>query len=192
MPTRLTCGVPPRRLSRRRDPRPVGYSLTQTEGTCDSDTEGPLVTPVADANGFAVTLWPADRAYQNLSLGNCVISVVDACDGPLDVIEAGLILHVTSDERDQGIGDGQMSHDMQITGPMTARLRGQAGRDVGWTRIYGPLCCQRLVGTQHGGGVSCAGAAQSEHAGCGQRRHVLCRRGLPVSKGGARDRARLC
>jgi hypothetical protein len=92
------------------------------------DTMPPLVTETnADADGYSVTL-PDDGKTHEFSLSDCVTSVVDRCDGTLDVREVGRILRVTSDERDG-------CRDAVITSDATASLRGIA-RASGNGRVY--------------------------------------------------------
>jgi hypothetical protein len=71
---------------------------------------------------------------QTVSLGDCIASVVDQCDGTLPVT-AGTILHVTSDEAANGDGSGNTAVDIVIVDGQTVQLR--AERDgTGDGRVY--------------------------------------------------------
>jgi hypothetical protein len=64
-----------------------------------------------------------------------VTGAIDACEGPIDLTTAAHITRITSDEPEDGNGDGNTCNDAMITGNDTAQLR--AERDGGSDgRVY--------------------------------------------------------
>jgi hypothetical protein len=128
---------------------PVGTTLdtcTATDGSGNSssctfnvtvrDSAGPTIV----TSGPAV-LWPPNHKYQTFNLSDCVTSVTDGCEGPLDINTAGKITRVTSDEAEDdkltggGNGDGDTCNDIVITGNTSVDLRTERfGRGNG--RVY--------------------------------------------------------
>jgi len=90
-----------------------------------ADTKAPVVS----TSSTAAVFWPPNHKYQAFALADCVTGIVDACDGPLTLANAGAhITRVTSDEAEDdklvknGLGDGDTCNDVVLTGPMTADL----------------------------------------------------------------------
>lgn len=99
------------------------------------DTLPPTVTTKSDANGFCATLWPPSHGYQPFSLSDCITSVVDQCDGPLSIDQAGRVIRITSDEPDNSSGSGNTCNDAVISTPTTFAVRSE--RDGGGDgRVY--------------------------------------------------------
>lgn len=88
------------------------------------DTQPPVVTPAPPA-----LLWPPNHWMRPFDLAECITSVVDACNGDLDVAASATITRITSDEPEDdklgrgGQGDGDTCNDIELTGPRTANLR---------------------------------------------------------------------
>jgi cysteine-rich repeat protein len=102
------------------------------------DTQRPVVVTDPDTG----SLWPPNHKYRSFDVAECITSIVDACEGPIDVADAAIqIRRVTSDEAeddklgDHGQGDGDTCNDIVLTGPRTADLRVERmGRSNG--RVY--------------------------------------------------------
>jgi hypothetical protein len=142
------------------------------------DTLPPVLTPKLDATGFSLTLWPPDHTYRTVSLSDCIQSVADRCEGPLPV--KGTILRVTSDEPENGRGDGDTCDDIVIANDTTVQLRAQrSARGDG--RVYSifaevsdddgnraPLICKVQVPRHRGKAPAIdSGAAYCVGQGCG-------------------------
>ncbi len=59
------------------------------------------------------TMWPPNHKYKTFTLANLVASVQDNCDGPIPVSSV-VITKVTSDEIENGNGDGNTMNDIVI------------------------------------------------------------------------------
>jgi hypothetical protein len=82
--------------------------------TCDfkvtvSDEEAPVIT----TNGQTITLWPPNHSYQTIVLTDVVTSAVDNCDTSVG-LGSVTIAKVTSDEIENGNGDGNTLNDIVI------------------------------------------------------------------------------
>ena len=97
---------------------PVGdttVTCTSTAGpTCSftvtvNDTEAPVIT----TNGQPVTLWPPNHKYETVNVTDLVASASDNCDSGVD-IGSVQITSVSSDEPDNGVGDGNTTNDIVI------------------------------------------------------------------------------
>jgi hypothetical protein len=120
---------------------PVVCSATDGSGNTAScgfsvtvrDTQPP--TPGAEKG---LTLWPPNHQYVTVSLAQCAASARDACSGELPLEQYGRITRVTSDEVEDGLGngDGHTCDDMDVTvGTTSVRLRAErAGTSDG--RVY--------------------------------------------------------
>jgi hypothetical protein len=95
-------------------------------------------TPPEIIVGELVELWPPNHQYHGLTLADCNVRVVDACEGELDTNAVGQILSIYSDEPEDvtGEGDGHTTADIVIVGPSAFKLRAErAGGGDG--RVYG-------------------------------------------------------
>lgn len=80
-------------------------------------------------------LWPPNHSYHRFSLEDCVVSAFDVCEGELDVSTMGMILSISSDEIENGTGDGNTIDDIVIVDQTTFMLRAErAGGGNG--RVY--------------------------------------------------------
>lgn len=73
------------------------------------DTTAPVIT----LNGQSPIMWPPNHSYQTFAVGDFVTSVTDSCATSLDV-SAVVISKVTSDEVENGGGDGNTLNDIVI------------------------------------------------------------------------------
>jgi hypothetical protein len=87
------------------------------------DTKPPVVVTSADR----VSLWPPNHGYHAFHLSDCVTSVKDACGGALDINAKGQITRITSDEVEDGVGngDGKTCFDAKIDSATSASLRAE-------------------------------------------------------------------
>ncbi|MCU1268244.1 MAG: uncharacterized protein JWM21_4562 [Acidobacteria bacterium] len=95
------------------------------------DTTAPTIT----LNGQTPSLWPANHKYQTFQVTNFVSSVTDSCNTSLGVSSV-VIAQVTSDETENGNGDGNTLNDIVIAGDCKS-LQVRAERDGGGNgRVY--------------------------------------------------------
>jgi hypothetical protein len=96
----------------------VGDTLvtcTSTAGpTCDftvtvTDDEAPIII----TNGQSITLWPPNHKYETVNVADLVASAVDNCDAGVG-LGSVVISKVTSDELENGGGDGNTFNDIVI------------------------------------------------------------------------------
>lgn len=96
---------------------PVGETTvvcTSSAGpTCDfkvivTDEEAPVIT-----TNSAITLWPPNHSYSTIAVTDLVVSAVDNCDAGVGVGSV-VITQVTSDEAENGTGDGNTLNDIVI------------------------------------------------------------------------------
>jgi hypothetical protein len=73
------------------------------------DTTAPTIT----LNGQTPSLWPANHKYQSFGVTNFVTGVMDSCNTSLGVSSV-VIEKVTSDEAENGNGDGNTTNDIVI------------------------------------------------------------------------------
>lgn len=85
-----------------------------------------------------VFLWPPDHEYRTLNLADCVESVVDLCEGTLDVNEVGTILSIYSDEPEdaRGGGGGHTLNDIVLVSNSSFMVRAER-QGGGNGRVYG-------------------------------------------------------
>jgi hypothetical protein len=89
------------------------------------DTLPPVITNIT---ATPASLWPPNHKFAEVAI---TVDVTDLCD-PAPVCT---ITSITSNEPDNGLGDGNTAPDYMITGPLTAQLRAErSGRRDG--RLY--------------------------------------------------------
>jgi uncharacterized repeat protein (TIGR01451 family) len=122
---------------------PVGtttltYSATDAHGNTASATQVVTVVdntpPVITLNGQTPSMWPPNHKYQTFLVTNFVTGVTDNC-GAIPVSSV-VITKVTSDETENGNGDGNTSNDIVIAADCKSiQLRSE--RDGGGNgRVY--------------------------------------------------------
>jgi uncharacterized repeat protein (TIGR01451 family) len=88
---------------------PSGNTGTATRTVVVVDTIPPTLT----LNSYAPSLWPANHKYQSFTVTNFVTAVSDSCNTALGVGNV-VIEKVTSDEIENGNGDGNTTNDIVI------------------------------------------------------------------------------
>ena len=122
---------------------PVGtttltYSATDAHGNTGSATQVVTVVdntpPVITLNGQTPSMWPPNHKYQTFLVTNFVTAVTDNCD--TIPVSSVVITQVTSDETENGNGDGNTSNDIVIASDCkSVQLRSE--RDGGGDgRVY--------------------------------------------------------
>ena len=108
-----------------------GSSTDDVEITVVADTELPQLVLAADA----AELWPPNHKPHLIDAADLVASVSDACDTEMSAADV-VFARGTSDEEDNGIGDGNTTGDLAFdVGCMTALVRAErAGPGDG--RVY--------------------------------------------------------
>jgi len=108
----------------------AGNTVTATQTITVIDNTPPTIT----LNGNTPSMWPPNHKYQTFNVTNFVTSVFDNC-GNVTVGDVR-IDHVTSDETENGNGDGNTSNDIIISGDCkSVQLRSE--RDGGGDgRVY--------------------------------------------------------
>jgi hypothetical protein len=71
--------------------------------------------PTINLNGQTPSMWPPNHDYHTFSVTDFVASVTDGCDTSLGIGDV-VISRVTSDEMENGSGDGNTSNDIVIAG----------------------------------------------------------------------------
>ena len=125
------------------DPDVVGsYELTYmvSDGTNTTSTTRTVnvvdtTAPVITLNGVSPTMWPPNHQYQTFSVADFVATVTDSCNTSLG-IGSVVIAQVTSDELENGGGDGNTLNDIVIAADCkSVQLRSErAGSGDG--RVY--------------------------------------------------------
>lgn len=85
----------------------VAVAVTRTVNVVD--TTAPTIT----TNGQTPTMWPPNHKYKTFQVTDFVTGVSDSCDTPLGVSSV-VIAQVTSDETENGNGDGNTNNDIVI------------------------------------------------------------------------------
>jgi hypothetical protein len=82
---------------------------------------GPVVTPIADAHGFAATIRPPmDKSLVAYTLDACARTVVDRCGASLGVDASSHVVKITSDEQPS---NPPGSPEIELTSPTSFQLR---------------------------------------------------------------------
>lgn len=115
----------------------TGYGVgspSSASGTITNvpDSGAPTITLIANVN---MTLWPPNHQYESIAVTDFVASASDNCDPTVDINDV-YILKITSDEAENGNGDGNTLNDIVIGASCkTAQLRSErAGNGDG--RVY--------------------------------------------------------
>ena len=104
------------------DPYPGGtttitWTATDSSGNTSTCTQTYTVTdasaPVIVLNNQPHTLWPPDHSYHSFTVTDFVASASDACDAGVDITDV-YIVKITSDEVEDGPGDGSTLNDIVI------------------------------------------------------------------------------
>ena len=85
-----------------------GNTATTTRTVNVVDTSAPLLTLKSN-----LELWPPNHKYQTVTMSQMVQSISDGCNTGLG-ISSVVIEKVTSDEPDNGLGDGDTANDIVI------------------------------------------------------------------------------
>ena len=84
-----------------------------------TDDEDPVITPAEP-----VALWPPNHSYETINASDLIASVTDNCGGVS--LSSAVITSVSSDEPDNGPGDGNTINDIVIAGDCkSVRLRAE-------------------------------------------------------------------
>lgn len=87
-----------------------GYNTTTVTRTVNVvDT----IAPTINLNGQNITFWPPNHSYKTVNVTDLVASVTDSCDTSIAVSNV-VISKVTSDETENGNGDGNTFNDIVI------------------------------------------------------------------------------
>jgi hypothetical protein len=84
-------------------------SSTKTRTVNVVDTIAPTLT----LKNVSISLWPPNHKYKTINLTDLVLSASDSCDGGIDINDV-VISKVTSDETENGNGDGNTTNDIII------------------------------------------------------------------------------
>jgi hypothetical protein len=104
-------------------PYPVGVTTITwkaVDGSNNTTTGTQTITvkdataPVITLTSGTITLSPPNHQYQTFTIASLVASVTDMCDASVDINDV-VISQVTSDEAENGNGDGNTLNDMVIT-----------------------------------------------------------------------------
>ena len=101
---------------------PSGNAATPVTRTVNVvDTTPPTIT----MTGTPIALWPPNHSYHTINLTQLVASASDGCDGGVDINDV-VISKVTSDETENGGGDGNTFNDIVIaTNCKSVQLRAE-------------------------------------------------------------------
>jgi uncharacterized repeat protein (TIGR01451 family) len=95
----------------------VVWSATDDSGNVGTATRTVVVVdtipPTLTLNSYAPSLWPANHKYQTFTVTNFVVDANDSCNTALGISNV-VIEKVTSDEAENGNGDGNTLNDIVI------------------------------------------------------------------------------
>jgi hypothetical protein len=120
------------------------YTITYNANDAAGNAATPVVrnvtvvdttAPTINLNGQTPSLWPANHRYRTFQLTDFISSVTDSCDTTLN-LSSVVIEQVTSDESENGNGDGNTLNDI-IIGPDCKSVQLRAERNGGGDgRVY--------------------------------------------------------
>ena len=96
-------------------------TLTVDDGNSGTDTDEVVVTvedttaPVITVQAEPIVLWPPNHKYHTIDLSQIVTGVADACDANVSAGDV-VVASATSDEPENGQGDGNTTDDIVIGG----------------------------------------------------------------------------
>jgi hypothetical protein len=115
-------------------------TLVVNDGTLDSDTDEVDITvednapPEIIIGTEMLTLWPANHKYESIHLNEFDIEVIDGCDENVSFDDL-LITSVSSDEEENGKGDGNTVDDLVLVDCQEVKLRKERSGN-GNGRVY--------------------------------------------------------
>ncbi|MEJ2195936.1 MAG: PKD domain-containing protein [Ignavibacteriaceae bacterium] len=115
-------------------------TLVVNDGTVDSEPDEVDITVEDDTppgiiiSTEILTLWPANHMYQSIHLNDFDIEVIDGCDDNVGFDDL-LITSVSSDEEENGNGDGNTVDDMVLVDCQEVKLRKERSGN-GNGRVY--------------------------------------------------------
>jgi predicted outer membrane repeat protein len=110
-------------------------TTTTTRTVIFVDTTAPTITLIPNVN---LTLWPPNHQYETININQLVASASDSCDPNIDLSDV-YITKVTSDETENGNGDGNTNNDIIIAAnckSVQLRSERQGGADGRVYTIY--------------------------------------------------------
>jgi hypothetical protein len=109
----------------------AGLSASCTSAVTVQDSLPPTITT------SKVELWPPNHKMQPFTLASCA-TVIDSCQGTIDINTFGTITSIYSDEPEdaKGQGDGHTTGDIVIKDPSSFALRSER-QGAGTGRVYG-------------------------------------------------------
>jgi HYR domain len=103
--------------------------------SCSHDVTVVDTTPATVIEIDPAPLWPPNHKYHRVDLDECIALIQDACDGTLDVASHASVTCCTSDEPDNGHGDGNTTNDCVIVNNHSVDVRAERSGS-GNGRVY--------------------------------------------------------
>lgn len=110
--TSTTLGVTASVAVRNNQYRAVFTNACGTDTTAAATLGVDTIAPVITLNGSTITLWPPNHSYRTVSISDLVSSATDNCSANL--LSSVVISSVSSDESENGNGDGNTFNDIVI------------------------------------------------------------------------------
>jgi len=92
-------------------------------------------TPATVITTDPAPLWPPNHIYHRIDLSDCIVSIHDACQGTLDIASHAKATCCTSDEPNNGLGDGDTADDCVIVDNHSIDVRAERSGN-GNGRVY--------------------------------------------------------